>query len=79
MKMFQNFLNVLIILKPNNSFYIRLSVTLTSERGVNEVKIVADPYKPSFINYYAASTFVDQQKWQVDLSAIFQIPNSFEH
>ena len=40
-----------------------LSVTLTSERGVNEVKLVGDPYRASFLNFNASNTFMEQQKW----------------
>ena len=40
-----------------------LSVTLTSERSLNEVKLVSDPYKISFINFNAANIFMEQQKW----------------
>lgn len=40
-----------------------LSVSITSKLTSNELKIVADPQKLSYINFDAGNTFTEQQKW----------------
>lgn len=40
-----------------------LSIVLTTRHGSDEIYIIADPKKVSFINLDASNTFYEQQKW----------------
>ena len=40
-----------------------LSVIIASRLGPNEVELIPDPERLSFMNLNALNTFIDQQKW----------------
>lgn len=40
-----------------------LSISLSSRLSGNEVKLVSDPDRISYVNFDAVNTFTDQQKW----------------
>ena len=47
-----------------------LSITLTTKRGLTELKLVSNPNKLSFIDLNAKSIFMEQQKWWVYIHLI---------
>ena len=49
-----------------------LSITLATRRSSNEVKLVSDPFRISYIALDASNTFIDQQKWYL-LFSIFSV------
>ena len=42
-----------------------LSIVMTTKRGPNEVKLLPDPKKISFIDLNATNTFMEQHEWKL--------------
>ena len=61
--MFIKINSIIIHLKIKKTFKKELSITITSKLNSNEVKLITDPQRHSYINLDAENTFIEQQKW----------------